>query len=147
MSVKEIQEKLAESMKKWQAIENASIASTGKVIGQTKNPLIRLVMEIIQSDSRTHHMVQGFIYASLRHEAVSLTPEELAAVWDQIEKHNELEKKMVSYVKDLLEMLKNKKMIVQEYLLNYLKEDERKHLDMLNALNSIKKGAYPYASS
>ena len=45
MSLKDIQEKLASNIRKWQAIEDASIASTGKIIEQTKNPLIRLVMK------------------------------------------------------------------------------------------------------
>jgi hypothetical protein len=147
MSLKETQEKLASNMRKWQEIEYASIASTGKIIEQTKNPLIRLVMEIILNDSKTHHIVQGFIYSSLRHEAVSVTPEELAAVSDGIEKHNELEKKMIAYVEDLLGMLKDRHMVVQAYLLHYLKDDEHKHLNMLAALDSIKKGAYPYLSS
>jgi hypothetical protein len=147
MSLKEIQEKLVSNIRKWQAIEDASIASTGKIIEQTKNPLIRLVMEIILNDSRIHHMVQEFIYSSLRHEAVSLMPEELAAVSDGIEKHNELEKKMIAYVEDLLDALKDTHMVVQGYLLHYLKDDEHKHLNMLAALDSIKRGAYPYISS
>jgi hypothetical protein len=147
MSLKETQEKLAENMKKWQVIEDASMASTGRIMEQTNNPLIRLVMEIIQNDSRTHRMVQEFIYASLRHEPVALAVEDIAAVSDGIDKHNELEKKMISYVENLLGDLKEKQLIVQGYLLNYLKDDEHKHLRMLSALDSVKKGVYPYASS
>jgi len=35
-------------------------------------------------------------------------------------------------------------MVVQEYLLNYLQEDEQKHDHLLSALEKIKKGMYPY---
>ena len=51
MSTKDIQAKLVETMEHWQKIEDASVASTGQIIDQTKHPLIRLVMEIIQADS------------------------------------------------------------------------------------------------
>ena len=65
MQTKELQAKLVTEMKSWQKIENASVASTGKVIEQTENPIIRLVMEIIQSDSQMHHRVQQFIADTL----------------------------------------------------------------------------------
>ena len=45
---------------------------------------------------------------------------------------------------DMTGTLKGKNMIVQEYLLNYLLEDEKKHAAMLEALAGIKRGMYPY---
>ena len=36
-------------------------------------------------------------------------------------------------------------MLVQEYLINYLLMDEEKHNKVLEHLDSIKKGMYPYA--
>jgi hypothetical protein len=147
MSQKELHENLAQTMKKWRSIEDASIVSTGTIMNQTNNPLIRLIMEIILNDSRQHRIVQEFIYRSLVHESVSITPEELAAVSDGIEKHNALENKMVAFVEDALEKMKGKHLLVQEYLLQYLKEDENKHRSLLDALDNIKRGAYPYASS
>jgi hypothetical protein len=145
-TTKELQENLVDTMRRWQKIENASVASTGHVIEQTENPLIRLVMEIIQADSQMHHRVQDFIAATLEHRAVSLTPEEMSAVWEGIEKHTELERQMVNYVEQTLEEIKGRKMLVQEYLLNYLRNDEKKHDALLSALEGIKKGMYPYAS-
>jgi hypothetical protein len=35
-------------------------------------------------------------------------------------------------------------MVVQEYLLHYLMEDEEKHNSILKQLETIKKGMYPY---
>ncbi len=145
MSTKELQDTIAENMRKWMRIEDASVASTGMIMEMTQNPFLRLVMEIIQSDSRVHHHVQNFINFTLKHEAVSLSPDDLAVVWSAIERHNEIEKKMVGLVATTLEALKGRKMIVQEYLLNYLVQDERKHADMLEALEKVKKGMYPYA--
>jgi len=145
MSTKEIQEKLVDNMRRWQQIENASVASTGKVMEKTKNPIVSVVMEIIQRDSQMHHQVQEMIATSLTTKTVTLTPEELAEIWDMVETHIELEKKTVELAEEALAALKGKKMIVQEYLLKYLLEDENKHNHILDSLGSIKDGIYPYA--
>jgi hypothetical protein len=145
MTTKEIQEKLVETMHKWQKIEDAAVDSTGKIIESTDNPLIRLVMEIIQADSRMHRRVQEFIAGTLTEKAVSLTPEELGKVAEAIDKHNAIEKQMVGYVDETLSALKGKKMLVQEYLLNYLWDDEKKHETLLSILDKVKAGMYPYA--
>jgi hypothetical protein len=144
MSTKEIQEKIVDNMRHWQKIEDASIASTGNIFEKTNNIVVRLVMEIIQRDSMMHHRVQELIADSLERKSVVLSPDDLGQVWDMIEKHIELEKKTVKYAKEALEALKGKKMMVQEYLLNYLLEDENKHNKLLDDLETLKKGMYPY---
>ena len=145
MKTKEIQEKLTAHMQTWQKIEDAAINNTAEVISKTDNPVIKLVMEIIQSDSRTHRKVQEFVESTFTEQAVNLSTEDLATVWEVIEKHNDTEKKMLGNVNEALESLKGKKMIVQEYFLNYLKQDEQKHNDLLAALEKVKGGIYPYA--
>ncbi|MEJ2721023.1 MAG: hypothetical protein P8181_07750 [bacterium] len=144
MSTKEIQEKIVDNMKRWKRIENASVASTGHVIEKTDNPIVRLVMEIIQRDSQMHYRVQELISDSLTTKTISLTPDELADVWGLIEKHIELEKKTVQMAEEALSALEGKKMVVQEYLIRYLLEDENKHNHILESLATIKKGMYPY---
>jgi hypothetical protein len=144
MSTKEIQEQVVDNMRRWQKIENASVASTGRVIDKTENPIVRLVMEIIQRDSQMHYRVQELIADSLSTTAISLTPEELGGVWELIEEHINLEKKTVEMAEEALGAIKGKKMVVQEYLLQYLLEDENKHNHVLESLATIKKGMYPY---
>ena len=145
MSTKEIQEQLVANMKRWQKIEDASVASTGRVIEKTSNPLLRLVMEIIQRDSQMHFRIQELIADSLTTKSVTLTPEDLAEVWDLIEGHIRIEKSTVEMGEEALSSLKGKKMLIQEYLLRYLLDDENKHNRLLEQLESIKKGMYPYA--
>lgn len=145
MSTKEIQEQIVANMKRWQKIENASVASTGQIIEKTNNPIVRLVMEIIQRDSQFHYRVQEFIADSLETKAIAINPDEVAEVWGLIEKHIELEKKTVELAHEALNALKGRKMLVQEYLLNYLLLDEKKHNKVLQHLESIKRGMYPYA--
>ena len=141
---KEVQEKIIENMKKWQQVEDASVASTGRAIEKTRNPLIRLVMEIIQRDSLIHYRVQQLVRDSLESHTISLNVDELAEVWDVIENHIKIERKTIELAQQTLEQLKGKKMVVQEYLLNYLMTDEKKHDALLADMETIKKGMYPY---
>ena len=144
MSTKELQEKLTDILKRWKKVEDASVASTGNIINQTDNPIIRLVMELIQRDSQFHYRVQDFMIDILEGKTVTLTPDELGDIWDGIEKHIEIEKNTIKLAKEALDMLKGRKMVIQEYLLNYLMIDEEKHNTILESLATIKKGMYPY---
>lgn len=145
VSTKQIQEQIVDNMKRWQKIENASVASTGHVIEKTENPILRLIMEIIQQDSQMHYRVQGLIAESLTTRTITLTPEELGKVWHLVEHHIELERETVRLAEKALTALKGKKMLVQEYLLNYLLVDEEKHNTILDRMGDIKGGMYPYA--
>jgi hypothetical protein len=144
MKTKKLQDEIVSNMRRWQGIENASVASTGQVIGATENPIVRLIMEIIQNDSQMHYRVQGLIADSLERTTISLTPDELGEVWRLIEEHIKIEKKTLKLAREALAALKGKKMLVQEYLLKYLEEDEKKHNRLLSSLKKIKDGMYPY---
>jgi ferritin-like protein len=144
MTVKETQESLAATMRQWQKVEDSSVASTGKVIEKTDNVIVRMIMEIIQRDSQMHHRIQELIADSLETKTLHLNPDELADVWEMIEHHINLEKKTIQLAEEALDALRGKKMVVQEYLLHYLLEDEQKHNHVLEQLSVIKKGMYPY---
>ncbi len=144
MSTKEVQEAIFNNMEAWKKIENASVVSTGQIIEKTDNPVIRLIMEIIQHDSQMHYRVQEFIQRSLKEKAVSITPEELDKVWKLVENHIKIEEKTIKMAKASLDALKKRKMVVCEYLINYLMKDEKKHNDLLAEMSIIKKGMYPY---
>lgn len=146
MSTKEAQEHIVANMRNWQKVENAAVASTGAIIEKTDNPIIRLVMEIIQRDSQMHYRVQDLIADTLEGKAMALSPEEVGKIWDMVEKHIELEKKTVALAKDSLDATEGKKgLIVQRYLIEYLLKDEQKHDEILANLEAVKKDMYPYA--
>lgn len=145
MSIKESQAKIIANVRRWQKIENAGIVSTGKIISKTENPIVRLIMEIIQRDSQMHYRIQEIIADSLEGKAVALNPDELAAVWTMIEDHVKLERSTVELAQSTLEEIgKAKGMLVQAYLLEYLLKDEEKHEEVLSNLEKIKGGMYPY---
>ncbi len=144
MSLRELQQEIISNMKEWQKAENATIALTGQIMEKTDNPIVRMVMEVIQRDSQMHYNVQEWIADSLQNKTISLTPEELGSVWKLIERHIEIEKKSVEFAEQAIAALKGKSMVIQSYLLNYLLEDEKKHNNLLNNLEKIKKGMHPY---
>ena len=133
---------LKATLRRWQQIEDESVAQTTAVIAKTQNPLIRQVMEIIRQDSAMHKRVQQVILDSLEKQAFSLTPEELGDVWDLIEKHIAAEKETIELAE---KARKNSRMFVHRYLLSYLTEDEQKHDHLLDRLEDIKRNLYPYA--
>jgi hypothetical protein len=146
MSLKEAQDKIVGNMRQWQKIENAGIVSTGKIMEKVDNPIVRLVMEVIQRDSQMHYRVQQLIADSIEHKALTLTPEELGTVWGMIEDHVKLERQTIELAtQSLNEISKSKGMLVQHYLLQYLLADEKKHEEVLVNLEKIKGGMYPYA--
>jgi len=144
VATKELQNQIVDNMKRWKKIENTSVSSTGQIIEKTENPIVRLVMEVIQRDSQMHYRVQELIADSLEGKTISLSPDELEEVWGMVEHHIELEKETVKLAEESLEAIKGKKMVVQAYLLEYLLEDENKHNSILAKLETIKKGMYPY---
>ena len=139
---KEALQALTVVLRKWQGIEDGSIALTSSVLEKTKNPLIRLVMEIILQDSVMHKKVQQAILDSLEKEAFSLQPEELAEIWGMIEKHDEAEKEAIRLAEAARD---NCPLIVQRQLLDYLIEDEKKHDRLMGNLKDLKRRIHPYA--
>ncbi len=140
MCPQELHRKIRSVMKQWQKVEDTAVASTGWIMEQSDNPIIHLLMEIIQRDSLMHHLVQQMVIDSLENETISLNPDELQRVWDGIEKHIEIEKQTIVMGEEVLQAMRGKKMAIQEYLIKYLLADEEKHNLMLEDLEQVKQG-------
>ena len=125
-----------EVLRQWQGIERDAIETTSQIMEKTDNLLIRQIMEIIRNDSVQHHRVQQFIIDSMTRAAVTLSPDDLAEIWGQIEAHDELERQTIALAKELLE---DSTEPVQKILLNYLLRDEQKHDEILGELEEFKK--------
>ena len=129
-------EKLLKTLKDWQGIERHAIETTTKIMEKTDNLLIRQFMEIIRNDSVQHHRVQQFIIDSLTKQPITLSHEELAQIWDEIEAHDKVEKKTIEMAKECKEECQ---FFVQQSLLEYLIRDEEKHDQILQSLDNFKK--------
>ena len=128
--------KTVDVLRQWQGIERDAIETTAQIMEKTNNLLIRQIMEIIRNDSVQHHRVQQFLIDSITRTPVTLSPEELAEVWGQLEAHDELERQTIELAKELLE---DSTEPVQNILLKYLLVDEQKHDEILGELEEFKK--------
>lgn len=145
MATRERQQQLVDVLKAWQRIEDRSVSQSVEIAERTANPVIRMVMEIVGRDSAMHKRVQQFIVDTIEKQAVSLTPDELARVWDAIEAHIEAERETERLIGEARAALAGTKDVVQQYLLAYLAADEKKHDQLLEGLNLIKRGMYKSA--
>lgn len=145
-SKKELQARLVDTLRKWQQLEERSAASAAEIVEASDHPLLRQVMEIIRSDSERHREVQQLVIDTLTERAPSLTPEQMADVWDRVEEHVELEQSMIRSVEEALAGVSGQSLMIQEYLLRYLLADERKHQTLLTELDRIKRGMVPYGA-
>ncbi len=134
-------EALKKTLRVWQKIEDGSVEHSTVILEKTQNPLIRLVMEIIRQDSVMHKKVQQAILDSLEKEAFSMQPEELAEIWDMIEKHDEAEEEAVRMAE---KARRECPLTIQRQLLEYLIDDERKHERLMGHLEDFKRSLYPY---
>lgn len=145
MTTKEIRQDLAKRMQFWQGVERESVASADAVLAKTKHPLLRLVMEIIRHDSELHDRIQQFIVDAIESRPVTLTPDDMGEISSLLERHLKLEDQMVDAVNASVETIRGHKMLVEEYLLDFLIQDEKKHAALLRSLDKVKRGMYPYA--
>ena len=129
-------DKLLKTLRDWQGIERHAIETTTKIMEKTDNLLIRQFMEIIRNDSVQHHRVQQFIIDSLTKQPVSLSHDELAQIWEEIEEHDKVERKTIEIAKECRDECQ---FFVQRSLLEYLIADEEKHDTILQGLEDFKK--------
>jgi len=142
---REVEHEIAREMAEWQRIEDRNVSITAEVMEKTDNPVLRMVMEIIQTDSRQHHRVQQFVVEAVEGRAFALTPEQLGEISELLDRHMRAEEEMMGRVVAALDSIKGRKLLVPEYFLRYLHQDECKHAAMLADLDAFKRGLYPYA--
>lgn len=129
-------EKMVSALRKWQSIERKAMEQTAEIIEQTDNGYLRLLMEIIRHDSLMHHRVEGFLIDSLTKGETAVTNEDIGAIWENIQAHDETEKEVVGIARELREIAWSP---VHKHLLGYLLTDEEKHDWLLEQLDDVKK--------
>ena len=147
MTMKEIEGKLIEVLKKWQKVEEEAVLSTGEVIRDAKNPIIQAVFQIIQNDAQNHRRVQELIIQAHEKAGFQLDVDQMELLSKVVARHVLVEKKMIEAADESLKMIAGKKQILHEYFLKYLQEDEKKHMDLLKGLENLKKSMHPYGPS
>ncbi len=132
----ELSSQFLKIMREWQKLENATIKFSLYMLRRTKNPLIRMTMEMIKNDSQKHKAMQQMLIDSLTKEALHINPDELAVLSDGLNKHIAAEAKSLELAD---EALKNSELFITRYILSLLIADETKHHNMLGKLNELKR--------
>jgi len=128
-------EDMTKVLRQWQAVEREAMTATAEISEKTESTLIRLIMDIIRHDSHMHHRVQQFLIDSVTKEAVAVTREDVAAIWESIEEHDEVEKRTIAMAEKLKKDAWNP---VHKLLLEYLLRSESIHDSLLEQLGEFK---------
>ena len=128
-------EEMVKVLRQWQAVERDAMTATAEISEKTESTLIRLIMDIIRHDSHMHHRVQQFLIDSVTKEATAVTREDVVAIWDSIEAHDEVEKRTIAMAEQLK---KDAWSPVHKLLLEYLLRSESLHDSLLEQLGEFK---------
>lgn len=132
--------KFEEGIKKWQEVEDKTIASSEEIIHGTDNVLVKTIASIIMSDSAKHKQVLDLMSDTLE-GTVTLQPEELGELSELLRNHLHIERDSIRLAEKQYDISRN---FVIRHLLTYLMEDEKKHAKLMQQLNDFKKRLYPY---
>ncbi|MFZ0930524.1 MAG: hypothetical protein WAN11_18100 [Syntrophobacteraceae bacterium] len=142
--MKEQHEQIASMMKDWKLLEKRSAESIDKVKAKCANPLICLMMDIIENDAVVHERLQELIVSSLQKQQITLSLDEVGEVIGLIREHTRIKGEMIQKTESMLAQLKDKSLRIQEFLLKTIIADEKKHKEMLEGVEKIRQGLYPY---
>jgi hypothetical protein len=123
-------------IKDWQKLEDDTIKHADTLMKKSRNRLVKLTMEMIKHDSQKHKAMQQMLIDSITKEPFVLSPEELGALSDGLNKHLAAEAKSLELAD---EALNNCELFVTKYILSYLIADEQKHHALLGKLNELKR--------
>lgn len=122
----------------WLIAEDETIEQTKKIGSATENDSIKIFMDIIRTDSAKHKRIQDFLKKALTTQAPTVSFDQIGDISQMVNDHLELEQKTVDYGNELV---KDVNLPVVKELLEYLLEDEQKHVRLLKSLAAMKEFA------
>ena len=134
MSLPENRKNFDNLLQKWLVIEDNSINMSSDLINQSKNPLVKTMIELIKIDSEKHKHILEAIRLSL-HSTVVFSQDDMQLVDSFIEKHEAVEKNAISTAEQALETAS---LPIPKLLLTHLLEDEKSHDIYTEQLTDLK---------
>ncbi len=132
----ELSKEFLDTIKEWQSLEDETIRHAEALLKKTNNKLIKMTMEMIKHDSQKHKEMQQMLIDSVTKEPFILSPEELNALGNGLNKHLAAEAKSLQLAD---EALQSSELFVTRYVLSYLIADEHKHHNLLTKLEELKR--------
>jgi ABC-type dipeptide/oligopeptide/nickel transport system ATPase subunit len=134
MTQPENRKKFEELIKNWIVMEDSSINSADELIGQSANPFLKAMIEMVKLDSEKHKRILKTLQLSLN-STVTFTTDDLKVIDSFVEKHAMMEKNSVATAEQALEM---SSLPIPKMLLEQLLSDEKKHDAYIDELNELK---------
>jgi len=134
MTLPKNRQRFEELLTRWIGIEEKTIETADDLMGQSKNPMLKAIIDLLKRDSEKHKHTLEAIQHSLDH-AVTFTTDDMRVVDTFIEKHALIEKNAVETARQALEM---SSLPIPRFLLENLLIDEKKHDAYMDELNELK---------
>ena len=134
MTLPKNRQRFEELLTRWINIEDKTIETADDLMGQSKNPMLKAIIDLLKRDSEKHKHTLEAIQYSLDH-AVTFTTDDMRVVDTFIEKHAMIEKNAVETAQQALEM---SSLPIPRFLLENLLIDEKKHDAYMEELNELK---------
>jgi hypothetical protein len=134
MTLPENRKKFEELIKKWIVMEDSTISSADELIGQSKNPYLKTMIELVKMDSEKHRRILEAIRLSID-STITFTTDDMKVVDTFVEKHAAIEKNALETAEQAVEM---SSLPIPKMLLEQLLTDEKKHEAYMDELNELK---------
>ena len=125
---------LLEFLKNQITVEKEIVASLEKPLHNMKNPAVKGVLKGVSLDSIKHAELYMAAVTLLTSTSTALMQENLDEHKALVEKHIEIESKLIIKLEEMIPKIENKKVV---FLLNAILSDERRHHEMLKMMLEI----------
>ncbi|HUK85958.1 MAG TPA: ferritin-like domain-containing protein [Candidatus Acidoferrum sp.] len=125
---------LLEFLKNQVTVEKEIVASLAEPLRKMKNPAVKGVLKGVSLDSIKHAELYLSAITLLTTSSTALSQEHLDEQRILVEKHIEIESKLIIKLEAMIPTIDNKKVV---FLLNSILADERRHHEMLKMVLEI----------
>jgi len=125
---------LIEFLKNQITVEKEIVASLEKPLRSMKNPAVKGVLKGVSLDSIKHAELYMAAVTLLTSSSTALTQEHLDEQKALVEKHIEIEAKLIVKLEEMVPKIDDKKVV---FLLNSILADEKRHHEMLKMVLEI----------
>jgi rubrerythrin len=125
---------LIEFLKNQITVEKEIVSSLEKPLSKMQNPAVKGVLKGVSLDSIKHAELYSAAITLLTSASTALTQENLDEQRGLVEKHIEIESKLIAVLEQKIPEVEDKKVV---FLLQSILTDERKHHEMLKMVLEI----------
>ena len=125
---------LIEFLKNQITVEKEIVSSLEKPLSKMKNPAVKGVLKGVSLDSIKHAELYSAAITLLTNASTALTQENLDEQRGLVEKHIEIESKLIVVLEQKIPEVEDKKVV---FLLQSILADERRHHEMLKMVLEI----------